>query len=235
MEIQSTKPAQLPVLVLQQSRCTLIPTLMSRCVCMSVRSASTLRQLPPELVCQPAHHHSSTKSPTNVSLPVQPVSSQRLQVANVWVHVLEDCSPQVLWFNAHQVTPNVILDCPIGSFADSTTYRCVTQCPPSYFADSTAADYVCRLVCSNTSEYGHPLTRTCVAVAGCATPYIYADDTSRQCVTKCPLTASTYGDNSTFTCISACAGTYPLKDPSTQTCVANCPVNPSLYAYALGG
>jgi hypothetical protein len=120
--------------------------------------------------------------------------------------------------------------CLSGTWADSTTYKCVTSCPPGYFADSTGSVYVCRTTCSNTSEFGHPLTRACVPVSGCAAPYVYADSTSRQCVTVCPVTASTYGNNGTWTCSGTCTGSFPLKDPSTQTCVANCPSNPSLYA-----
>jgi len=107
---------------------------------------------------------------------------------------------------------------------------CVVNCPPGYFADSSNSNYVCVTICTNTSQFGNPLTRICVPVSGCTAPYVYADSTSRQCVTQCPVTAGTYGNNGTWTCSSTCSGSFPLKDPSTQTCVANCPSNPSLYA-----
>ena len=89
-------------------------------------------------------------------------------------------------------------------------------------------------VCSDTTEYGDPVQRKCVAKSSCTSPYIYADDHSRQCVTFCPESQSTYGVSAENYCNSSCpwtAGNYQFKDPSTQTCVTSCPINPSLYAH----
>lgn len=71
-----------------------------------------------------------------------------------------------------------------------------------------------------------------MAKSNCPSPYIYADDFSRQCVTMCPASQNTWGDAGNNFCSSTCpwvAGNYLYKDPSTQKCVSTCPVNPSLY------
>lgn len=113
----------------------------------------------------------------------------------------------------------------------------MVQCPPGYFGDITgdgtvAGTYICKKVCTQVTEYGNPLTRVCVVKANCQNPYIYADDFSRQCVTKCPASQNTWGDAGSNYCSLTCpwvVGNYLYKDPSTQKCVADCPVNPSLF------
>ena len=75
--------------------------------------------------------------------------------------------------------------CTSNYFSDSTTNMCVPVCPYGYFGDVTASR-VCSLVCSVLGEYGNPLTRLCVNQSNCPSPYIYADNYSRQCVTQCP-------------------------------------------------
>lgn len=165
---------------------------------------------------------------------LQELFLKRLQWLNVWRNAVVDCMPIThRRHSAQHVRISLKLACLVGTFSDPTTYRCVASCPPGYFADSTASTYVCRQTCSNTSEFGHPLSRTCVPVSGCTSPYVYADGTSRQCVTACPASASTFGHNTSWTCSLTCTGSFPLKDPSTRTCVANCPANPSLYADSL--
>lgn len=76
------------------------------------------------------------------------------------------------------------------------------------------------------------MNRICITKNNCPSPYIYADDFSRQCVTKCPASQNTFGDAGNNSCNLNCPwalGNYLYKDPSTQKCVSSCPVNPSLY------
>ncbi len=113
----------------------------------------------------------------------------------------------------------------------------MVQCPPGYFGDingngTATFTYICKKVCALATQYGNPLTRLCVLKTGCPSPYIYADDFLRQCVTKCPASQNTFGDAGNNYCTLTCpwaVGNYLYKDPSNQKCVASCPVNPSLY------
>jgi hypothetical protein len=122
--------------------------------------------------------------------------------------------------------------CTGGKFRDVVNNFCVVQCPPGYFGDATGG-YICRTTCSIVTEYGNPVSRLCVTKANCPSPYIYADDYSRQCVTQCPQSQNTYGDAVNNFCTANCpwaAGGYYFKDFSTQRCVLNCPANPSTFA-----
>lgn len=235
MVIRSTRSALLTVPVVRVCRPLLTPIPMSISVCMSVPPATIRRLLQAEHVCKPVHRATSASPPNPVRRYVRLVRTLKpLRWLCVLLPVVVGCLLRIRQQEYAQPVPiHINADCPITTWADSTTYKCVTSCPPGYFADSTSTTYVCRTVCSNASEFGHPLTRTCVPVSGCTAPYVYADSTSRQCVTKCPVTASTYGHNTSWTCSGTCTGAFPLKDPSTQTCVANCPSNPSLYADSL--
>ena len=80
------------------------------------------------------------------------------------------------------------------------------------------------------------MTRLCVNQSSCPSPYLYADNFSRQCVTNCPQSQNTFGDITTNACVSDCPWTtttdyYTYRDPSTQNCVTQCPLNPSYYRY----
>lgn len=76
---------------------------------------------------------------------------QKLLVGNASATALEDYSLRTVLCRAHQVNLGFKVDCPLNSFADSTTFKCVANCPPGYFADSTGLNYVCRTTCSNAS------------------------------------------------------------------------------------
>jgi len=122
--------------------------------------------------------------------------------------------------------------CASGKFRDSTTNYCVVQCPPGYFGDITGG-YICVKTCSVATQFGNPVSRLCVVASSCSSPYVYADNFTRQCVIQCPSSQNTYGDLGTNACVSNCpwvVGNYLWKDPSTQTCVATCPLNPTLFA-----
>lgn len=129
--------------------------------------------------------------------------------------------------------------CVNGTFRDDTSNFCVSKCPAGYFGDITGNGstinntYMCVKTCSNTSEYGDPVIQLCVVKTSCSSPYIYADDYSRHCVTLCPISRNTFGDQSNYSCLLNCTWgptIFLYRDPSTQTCVATCPLNPSLYA-----
>jgi len=122
--------------------------------------------------------------------------------------------------------------CASGNFRDVVNNFCVVQCPPGYFGDITGG-YICVKTCSVSTQYANPVTRLCVVKTSCTSPYIYADDFSRQCVTLCPQSQSTFGDSTANYCNTSCpwtAGAYYFRDPSTQTCVQTCPTNPSYFA-----
>lgn len=121
--------------------------------------------------------------------------------------------------------------CDNNNFRDPVNNFCVAQCPPGYFGD-VSGNYLCVKTCSISTEYGNPVTRLCVTKANCLSPYLYADDYSRQCVTQCPESQNTYGDTINHYCDTSCpwnATGFYFKDPSTQTCVLTCPSNPSTF------
>lgn len=123
--------------------------------------------------------------------------------------------------------------CNGGYFRDPTNNYCVAQCSPGYFGD-VSGGYICVLTCSVTTEYGNPVSRLCVVKNSCPSPYSYADDYSRQCVTQCPESQGTFGDLTNHYCNTTCpwdvSPGYYFKDPSTQKCVTACPSNPSYFA-----
>ena len=122
--------------------------------------------------------------------------------------------------------------CAGGTFRDPTSRYCVNTCPPGYFADITSG-YICVTICSNVTEYGDPVRRECVVRTSCTPPFIFADDHSRQCVTLCPESQNTFGDQTANYCNLTCPWgptLYQYKDHSSQRCVSKCPINPSLYA-----
>lgn len=129
--------------------------------------------------------------------------------------------------------PKCQATCSGGLFSDPTTRTCVSKCPHGYFGDITNG-YTCQQTCTVNTQFGDPLDRLCVTKENCPSPYIYADNFSRECVTKCPESENTFGDSSTNACVSSCpwsSSLYSYKDPSTQTCVTACPSNPSSYRY----
>jgi len=76
-----------------------------------------------------------------------------------------------------------VLKCPPGSYADNSTWTCVSKCPinPSLYADLT--NYVCVINCPNNT-YGDDLTRTCVT--NCPTnPVYFAYNVTNRCLKDC--------------------------------------------------
>lgn len=108
------------------------------------------------------------------------------------------CPPQV--FNA---------SLQIDLFADNTTWTCVDVCPYGFYAFKHPTD--------NT-------IRTCVRMCPMVgTTYYYAEDSTRMCVTDCPLLyEGTYADKIDFKCTQVCSREQ-FKDNSTATCVYRCP------------
>lgn len=135
-------------------------------------------------------------------------------------------------YYANPFTNRCATSCTNQTFTDPTSNFCVFRCAPGYFGDVTGG-YVCVKTCSVSTEYGDPVQQLCVNQSNCSSPYVYADDYSRKCVTLCPQSQNTYGDISQSYCTLSCpwvAGNYTFKDNSTQTCVNRCPTNPSSYA-----
>lgn len=112
---------------------------------------------------------------------------------------------------------------------------CVPVCPYGYFGDISNLR-TCTPTCSVLTEFGNPLNRLCVVQTSCPAPYLFADNYTRQCVTRCPESQNTFGDISTNACVADCpwnttSNYYTYRDPSTQSCVTACPSNPSYYRY----
>lgn len=97
----------------------------------------------------------------------------------------------------------------VDLFADNTTWTCVVVCPYGYYSFAHPNDSTIRLC-----------VRVCKIVNN---QYFFAEDSKRECVTKCPLLyQGTYGDKIDFRCTSVCSRNQ-YKDNSTATCVYRCP------------
>ena len=134
---------------------------------------------------------------------------------------------------ADPFTRNCSTSCSNSYFSDPSSSTCVSLCPPGYFGDITGG-YKCTQTCSVATEFGNPLTRLCVTKANCPSPYIYADNHTRTCVSLCPSSQSYYADSLNLACVTNCPWNNPVnyytyKDPSTQRCVTSCPSNPSYF------
>lgn len=69
--------------------------------------------------------------------------------------------------NSSTISGQCVSECSNSKFRDPTTRTCVIQCPPGYFGDitgdgTTTGGFICKKVCTQTNEYGNPLTRLCV-------------------------------------------------------------------------
>lgn len=113
---------------------------------------------------------------------------------------------------ADNITHFCVLTCPAPNFGRKDNNKCVSQCPDT------------------PNLFGHPHGRICVDVTNCfavgGVPY-YADDVSRTCVQKCPLTR--WADTNLFKCVYTCPSNY-FRNNNDQTCVINCPSDPDEYA-----
>lgn len=123
---------------------------------------------------------------------------------------------------ADNVTVTCVSVCS-GSFADPTTQTCVYKCPivntTVYYADPNSR--MCATTCSNSTYINlikNIENQTCVSVcmpglfmdpfsssclASCTNNY-YADNSTRLCVSVCPVNPDLYGENNTYTCVQSC-------------------------------
>lgn len=95
-----------------------------------------------------------------------------------------------------------LLNCPPGTFADNSTWRCVNQCPenPALYGDTTTQ--VCVINCPNN---------------------LYGDDSSRVCVNKCPLIPVIYyAYDPTQRCYKDCLFPYFGQPSSTRPTYGTC-------------
>lgn len=124
------------------------------------------------------------------------------------------------------------------TYADNTTWSCVTVCPEK----------------ENLYSFKHPTDatiRTCVKtcpVLNSNTLFYFADNVTQSCVQLCPLRRLSWGDKFTLKCERNCTRnqyrdnitvrcTYECSAPryadnTTWDCVVKCPNG--TYAYALG-
>ena len=109
-------------------------------------------------------------------------------------------------------------------FADNYTRRCMPGCPPSQWTYADPTTHRCVRVCP-PNYYAENTTQTCVPTCWnySSTSYGYADNITKYCVAVCPY--GFFGDNTTFKCVEQCS---PTRDeyghPVGRVCVArlNC-------------
>jgi hypothetical protein len=115
--------------------------------------------------------------------------------------------------------------CPTGFFADNSTRVCVSKCPsvPAMFG------YVPTRTCFEVCPFGYAdmnnATRLCVAITECSpTLNLFADNSSKSCVSVCPTVPSTFGNPLNRQCMSTCPSANNLyADNLTRRCVNPCP------------
>lgn len=95
-----------------------------------------------------------------------------------------------------------VAQCPPGSYADNSTWRCVARCP------------------SNPALYGDVNSRVCVI--NCPNNF-YGDDSSRTCVLTCPLTPTIFfAYDPTHRCYQNCLYPYFGQPNSTYSVYGTC-------------
>jgi len=92
--------------------------------------------------------------------------------------------------------------CPLGSFADNTTGKCVAECPKNEGIYADMLLHVCASTCSG-GYFGSQVNQTCIQV--CDLGY-YGDPTTTLCTDLCPVKIYSYGQNVTRTCVTDCKG-----------------------------
>ena len=110
-----------------------------------------------------------------------------------------------------------IAQCPPGSYADNSTWKCVPICPsnPALYGDIVAR--VCVINCPN-SYYGDDSTRTCVPVCATSPVVYFTYAPTHRCLQSClyPYFGQKTGI-SIGTCVLACyLGQY--KNMTTHNC-----------------
>lgn len=137
------------------------------------------------------------------------------------VNTTLQCNPN--YANDYSRACVTALNCPFGTYADPTTYHCVTYCPSGRYGHPTTR--VCELTCSSP-YFRDPGVNLCVT--SCVTAGLYADvDSSRTCVSSCNNSAATpWADDSTRKCVYDCNDTIALylADNTTWKCVYDCPL-----------
>jgi hypothetical protein len=111
--------------------------------------------------------------------------------------------------------------CPSGTYADNSTWKCVTYCPinPALYADKNSS--ICVINCPN-NFYGDDFSRTCVST--CPTnPVYYAYDLTHRCYKDCLYPYFGQTDLPDIgKCVSACYwGQY--RNMTTHRC-EKCPI-----------
>jgi len=101
-----------------------------------------------------------------------------------------------------------LAQCPPGSYADNSTWRCVARCP------------------SNPALYGN--TNSSVCVINCPNSY-YGDDSSRTCSMNCPTTPTIYfAYDPTHRCYLKCLYPYFGQPNNSYSTYGSC----QTYCYA---
>lgn len=115
----------------------------------------------------------------------------------------------------------------MGYYGDQTSgsYRwCVPNCPNNTFAQNDTLRR-CVTVC-NTTTYGRSTDWTCVLPADCPATYV-GDPTTNLCTNLCPAANGTFADNVSKLCVSKCPITtngtmYYYADIHLRWCIPTC-------------
>lgn len=126
---------------------------------------------------------------------------------------------------ADNYTTTCVPTCPSsqGTFGDQDTRTCVDVCPINFYAE-TPSRY-CVAVCRD-GTWGEPISRVCLT-DNTACPIVnkykqYADNYSHMCVSTCPISQDTWGENTTWYCVSTCSTGF--KYLPTRVCIDLCPL-----------
>ena len=82
---------------------------------------------------------------------------------------------------------------------------CVANCPTGYYGDTVSGKRVCVTSCAGIDRYRDNSTKTCVSI--------------------CPIDNSTFGDENADICVHTCPVNYFAQVDTNRRCVSTCKAN----------
>lgn len=112
-------------------------------------------------------------------------------------------------------------------YAENDTRTCVFYCPKTpkmTFADVYVTK-LCVLTCPDTYYADDSIVLGGQCVINCAGTYRFRENSTKSCVSTCPLVQGTFGDTIGDMCVKTCPDGYFAQQDTDRRCVTICAAN----------
>lgn len=106
-------------------------------------------------------------------------------------------------------------------YADPTTRLCSQTCTNTTSIPLVKNDV--NLTCVSSCQPGFFMDPNLGACKNSCSQNLYADNSTRLCVSVCPISPYLFGENGTYTCVENCLVSSQFKYIAGRMCVVNCP------------